>query len=303
MRKQVLSEEFKRMQKLANIKEARFTNPDKKQVFYADATDIDLAYDAVVEDVKEQLKIFDNEFTEDRLIDLYLNDRDGVIFKTVRQNVGELMVKDNIELNRGGQEVLVTFKNIPSLTKEELADYITENTELFNYLRSLVFLFIKDNIDISEYARKVEEQIMDDRDDYGGEYRDDGDALRDRSIIRGIRNWSADYVDPWFMLDPSWGDDATDFEGFIQSKLSKLSNIISEIRLKSGDKNIDRIAIELKGISGEEIDSQYEFTSYIRDYYNNPGEYGIEEDSDYYNALQYAYNHPADAWERYQKVW
>lgn len=37
MRKQVLSEEFKRMQKLANIKEARFTNPDKARSFYADA--------------------------------------------------------------------------------------------------------------------------------------------------------------------------------------------------------------------------------------------------------------------------
>lgn len=220
MTKRVLSEEFKRMQKLANIKEARFTNPDKEKAFYTDATDIDLAYDAVVEDVKRQLKLFDDELTKDRLLDLYLNDRDKVIFKAVRQNVGELMVKDNVELNRGGQEVLVTFKNIPSLTKEELADYITDNTELYEYLRSLVFLFVKDNMDISGYADKVEEEIMNDRDYYGGEYRDDPDALRDRSIGRAIRNWSDDYVHPWYVIDEN------DFEGFVEDKLSKISSVI-----------------------------------------------------------------------------
>ena len=49
-----------------------------------------------------------------------------------------------------------------------------------------------------------------------------------------------------------------------------------------------QIAKELYNLSGEWL-SPSEFKEYIRDYYNNPGEYSIDEDSDYYEAISYAY--------------
>ena len=45
---------------------------------------------------------------------------------------------------------------------------------------------------------------------------------------------------------------------------------------------------ELKQLSGECL-TPSEFCSYIVDYYMNPGEYGIDEDSEYYLAISLAY--------------
>ena len=59
-----------------------------------------------------------------------------------------------------------------------------------------------------------------------------------------------------------------------------------------------QIAKELYNLSGELL-SHSEFKEYIRDYYNNPGEYSIDEDSDYYEAISYAYNNLDQAYHIY----
>jgi hypothetical protein len=59
-----------------------------------------------------------------------------------------------------------------------------------------------------------------------------------------------------------------------------------------------QIAKELYNLSGEWL-SPSEFKEYIRDYYNNPGEYSIDEDSDYYEAISYAYNNLDQAYHIY----
>jgi hypothetical protein len=83
-------------------------------------------------------------------------------------------------------------------------------------------------------------------------------------------------------------------------RMQKLAGIISEIRFTNPDK-IDpetKIAKELANISGDYL-SQYEFTSYIRDYYNNPDEYDIDTDSEYFQAIEYAYENPQEGWDLY----
>lgn len=295
----MLNEEFKRMQKLAGIlKEARFTNPGKEQTFYTDARDIDFIYNAVVDKVKEEIELFDKDLTKEKVLSIYLEDTNENILDTVRQYIGELMVRDNVEVYRGGQEVLVTYKNIPTLTKEELADFIAGNTELYEYLRSLLFLFVRENMDIEELIARVEEDIIEDKKDDAYSYRDDPAKFLEGSIRRALRNWSDDYIHPWYVID----ENENDFEGFVEDKLSKISNIMSETRFVNPER-IDRRAKILSNISGEQLDSKFEFMSYINDYYNNYEEYDIDPDSEYYKVIKYAVDNPADAWDMYTAYW
>jgi hypothetical protein len=85
-------------------------------------------------------------------------------------------------------------------------------------------------------------------------------------------------------------------------RMQKLAGITSEMKFTNPDK-IDpetKIAKELANISGDFLDSQFEFMSYIRDYYNNPDDYDIDTDSEYYQAIEYAYENPQQGWELYQ---
>jgi hypothetical protein len=59
-----------------------------------------------------------------------------------------------------------------------------------------------------------------------------------------------------------------------------------------------QIAKELYNLSGELL-SRSEFKEYIKDYYNNPSDYSIDEDSDYYEAISYAYNNLDQAYHIY----
>jgi hypothetical protein len=83
-------------------------------------------------------------------------------------------------------------------------------------------------------------------------------------------------------------------------RMQKLAGITSEMKFTNPDK-IDpetKIAKELANISGDYL-SQYEFISYIRDYYNNPDEYDIDTDSEYFEAIEYAYENPQEGWDLY----
>jgi hypothetical protein len=83
-------------------------------------------------------------------------------------------------------------------------------------------------------------------------------------------------------------------------RMQKLAGITSEIRLTNPDKISDeeKIAKELANISGDYL-SQFEFMSYVRDYYDNREEYGIDIDSEYFQALEYAYENPQQGWDLY----
>ena len=61
---------------------------------------------------------------------------------------------------------------------------------------------------------------------------------------------------------------------------------------------------QLKNISGEMLDSYQDFKDYIHDYYNNPGEYDIDEDSTYYKAIVWAWDESdlRDTFEKYKKL-
>jgi len=59
-----------------------------------------------------------------------------------------------------------------------------------------------------------------------------------------------------------------------------------------------KVGKELKNLSGEWLNKS-EFKEYINDYYSNPEEYNLDEDSDYYKAISYAYYHPDEAYELY----
>jgi hypothetical protein len=59
-----------------------------------------------------------------------------------------------------------------------------------------------------------------------------------------------------------------------------------------------QIAKELHNLSGEQLDF-LEFKEYIKDYYNNPNEYSIDVSSNYYKAIDYAYNNLNQAYHIY----
>jgi hypothetical protein len=58
---------------------------------------------------------------------------------------------------------------------------------------------------------------------------------------------------------------------------------------------------ELKHLSGELL-TVSEFCSYIVDYYMNPGDYGIDEDSEYYLAISLAYGDINHAYNHYKSL-
>jgi hypothetical protein len=58
---------------------------------------------------------------------------------------------------------------------------------------------------------------------------------------------------------------------------------------------------ELKQLSGELL-SLSEFKDYIVDYYTNPGDYSIDEDSEYYLAISLAYGDINHAYGHYKSM-
>jgi hypothetical protein len=58
---------------------------------------------------------------------------------------------------------------------------------------------------------------------------------------------------------------------------------------------------ELKQLSGECL-TPSEFSSYVIDYYMNPGDYGIDEDSEYYLAISLAYGDIQHAYHHYKSM-
>jgi hypothetical protein len=58
---------------------------------------------------------------------------------------------------------------------------------------------------------------------------------------------------------------------------------------------------ELKHLSGELL-TVSEFCSYVVDYYMNPGDYSIDEDSEYYLAISLAYGDINHAYSHYKSM-
>ena len=63
-----------------------------------------------------------------------------------------------------------------------------------------------------------------------------------------------------------------------------------------------KVGKELRNLSGEQLNSS-EFEEYVNDYYSNPEEYDLDEDSDYYQAISFAYYHMDEAFKLYNKEW
>lgn len=63
-----------------------------------------------------------------------------------------------------------------------------------------------------------------------------------------------------------------------------------------------KVGKELRNLSGEQLNSS-EFEEYVNDYYSNPEEYDLDEDSDYYQAISFAYYHMNEAFKLYSKEW
>ena len=97
----------------------------------------------------------------------------------------------------------------------------------------------------------------------------------------------------------------TNLEAIVKEHVYKRLNevkIIPNQRLPTGRKP-DSIAAELANLSGEQLESRREFINYVREYYTDPWSFGIEKGSSYYKALEYAYDNPGDAFERYTNYW
>jgi len=58
------------------------------------------------------------------------------------------------------------------------------------------------------------------------------------------------------------------------------------------------IGKELKNLSGEWL-NRSEFIEYINDYYNNSEEYDLDEDSNYFKAISFAYHNMFKAYDLY----
>lgn len=50
-----------------------------------------------------------------------------------------------------------------------------------------------------------------------------------------------------------------------------------------------KVAKLLRSISSERLDDPMEYGEYLKDYYDNPEEYDIDEDGEYYRAIQTAW--------------
>lgn len=93
-----------------------------------------------------------------------------------------------------------------------------------------------------------------------------------------------------------------------ENKLTGNSKLISEIKIERDfndptGRRHSPYAILLKDISGEQLTSFREFMEYVEEYYYNPSTFGIDEDSDYYRALMYAYDYGKKAFKEYTEYW
>jgi hypothetical protein len=217
--------------KLKNLlSEIKLTNPDKELASQISMEDIEMATDKIIEIIKSEITDFENE----KDIILYYVDNDR-IFDDIKKYVGNLMVRDNVEVSRNNSDTLLTYKNISSLTKDEIVDYIESNKELYKYLESLIYQFYRDNIDMDTLLDAALSKIVEDKREYSsGSYRYKySPSDLQRSVERALDEYEEYLVVDYVLED-------NNFEEFVQTKLRTAPDSISEIRFTS-DKEIGTI--------------------------------------------------------------
>jgi hypothetical protein len=244
--------------KLKNLlSEIKLTNPDKELASEISMEDIESATDKIIEIIKSEITDFENEKD---IIRYYVdNDR---IYDDLKKYVGNLMVRDNIEVSRNGNDILLTYKNISSLTKDEIIDYVESNKELYKYLESLIYQFYRDNIDMDTLLDAALSKIAEDKKEYSSEsyrYKYSPSDLQ-RSVERALDEYEEYLVVDYVLED-------NNFEEFVQTKLRTAPDSISEVRFNNPDKEVSTLGSVPEKLFNDMInntdDHMYYFSSDI----------------------------------------
>jgi hypothetical protein len=205
--------------------------------------------DRVIKYIKEIIQDYNNSVLYDLLDDTYISEGDSN-YDIVSSFIIEQMIANNYELYHNGEEILLTNSNSNLVTKEDIENYLEENTRLKKYLEKISWKYYFDEINIDDLYSKCIKYVRNQIEDWGeGEFdKDEFESMVDKALD----NQDTLYPDNIFNYNP-------EFQDYLQTKFLKADKL-SEIKI---NKPGQFIKLNLPKDLDREIDPESSFDDII----------------------------------------
>jgi hypothetical protein len=143
-------------------------------------------------------------------------------YNIVASFIIEQMIANNYELYYNGEEILLTNSNSNLVTREDIENYLEENTRLKKYLEKLTWGYYFDEIDINSLYHKCIKAVKDEMEqgNWGeGEYDENDFKYITEKTLDGILDWP----DTILTYNP-------EFQDYLQNKFLRADKL-SEMKI------------------------------------------------------------------------